>query len=103
MEFTTSYCPNPQCTHYGQRGFGAHLVHRGADRGIPRLLCTICQGTFSVRQGTAYFGVRAEEPNYTTCGPWQKGILCGVPAGSSMWIRIPSVIGWTEPDGIVGL
>ena len=23
MEFTTSYCPNPQCTHYGQRGFGA--------------------------------------------------------------------------------
>jgi len=29
MEFTTSYCPNPQCTHYGQRGFGAHLVYRG--------------------------------------------------------------------------
>jgi IS1 family transposase len=25
----------------------------------------MCQGTFSVRQGTAYFGVRAEEPNYT--------------------------------------
>src|SRR5262249_37852223 len=24
-----------------------------------------CQGTFSVRQGTAYFGVRAEEPNDT--------------------------------------
>jgi IS1 family transposase/transposase-like protein len=65
MEFTTSYCPNLQCTHYGQRGFGAHLVRRGADRGIPRLLCTRCEGTFSARQGTAYFGVRAEEPNYT--------------------------------------
>src|SRR5262249_55259479 len=38
---------------------------RGADRGIPRLLCTRCDGTFSARQGTAYFGVRAEEPNYT--------------------------------------
>ena len=25
----------------------------------------MCQGTFSVRQGTAYFGVRAEEPHYT--------------------------------------
>ena len=25
----------------------------------------MCQGTFSVRQGTAYFGVRAEEPNDT--------------------------------------
>ena len=65
MEFTTCYCPHPQCTHYGKRGFDAHLVRCGADRGIPRLLCTMCQGTFSVRQGTAYFGVRAEEPNYT--------------------------------------
>jgi hypothetical protein len=65
MEFTTCYCPHPQCTHYGQRGFGMHLVHCGADRGIPRLLCTMCKGTFSVCQGTAYFGVRAEEPNYT--------------------------------------
>jgi hypothetical protein len=58
MEFTTCYCPHSQCTHYGQRGFGTHLVRCGADRGIPRLLCTRCQGT-------AYFGVRAEEPNYT--------------------------------------
>src|SRR4029434_8450920 len=65
MEFTTCYCPYPQCTHYGKRGFNAHLVRCGADRGIPRLLCTKCQGTFSVRQGTAYFGIRADEPNYT--------------------------------------
>jgi transposase-like protein len=64
MEFTTCYCPHPQCTHYGRRG-GAHLVRRGVDRGIPRLLCTKCKGTFSARQGTAYFGVHAEEPNYT--------------------------------------
>jgi len=26
MEFTTWYCPHPQCTHDGQRGFDAHLV-----------------------------------------------------------------------------
>ena len=64
MEFTTCYCPHPQCTHYGRRG-GAHLVRRGVDRGIPRLLCTQCKGTFSARQGTASFGVHAEEPNYT--------------------------------------
>ena len=25
MTFTTCYCPNPQCTHYGQRGFQKHL------------------------------------------------------------------------------
>jgi len=29
------------------------------------LLCTKCTGTFSARQGTAYFGVHAAEPNYT--------------------------------------
>jgi hypothetical protein len=28
MEFTPSYCPNPQCTHYGKHGFGAHLGRR---------------------------------------------------------------------------
>jgi transposase-like protein/IS1 family transposase len=65
MECTTCYCPNPPGTHYGKRGFDAHLIRRGADRGIPRLLCTMCEGTFSARQGTAYFGGRAEEPNYT--------------------------------------
>src|SRR5256885_17073149 len=48
-----------------QAGEDVHLVRCGADRGIPRLLCTMCQGTFSVRQGTAYFGIRVEEPNYT--------------------------------------
>jgi IS1 family transposase/transposase-like protein len=64
MEFTTCYCLNPQCTHYGKRG-GTHLVRRGADRGIPRLLCTKCKGTFSARQGTAYFGVRTDELHYT--------------------------------------
>jgi hypothetical protein len=65
MEFTTRYCPNPQCTPYGHRGFGAPLVCRGADRGIPRLLCTRCEGTCSARQGTASCGVRAEEPHDT--------------------------------------
>jgi hypothetical protein len=59
------YCPNPQCTHYGQHGFGAHLVQRGVDRVILRLLCSKCQSVYSARQGTAYFWARAEEANYT--------------------------------------
>src|SRR5215831_958501 len=37
------------------------------------------------------------------CGLWQKVILCGVRAVSSMSTRIPSVTGSIEPDGIVGL
>ena len=73
-EFTTCDCPHPQCTHYGKRGVNAHLVRCGADRDIPRLLCTRYQGTFSVRQGTAYVGVRAEEPHDTIAmRAWAEG------------------------------
>jgi hypothetical protein len=32
---------------------------------MPRLWCTLCQRTVSARQGTAYFGVHAEEPHDT--------------------------------------
>ena len=103
MACTPCYCPHPPCTPYGPRGFGTPLVHCGADRGMPRLLCTMCKGTFSVRQGPAYFGVRAEAPHDTIAmRALAEGMLCEVPAGSSMSIRIPSVLGWTEPDGIAG-
>ena len=51
MECTTGSCPHPQGTPDGQRGFGTHLVRCGAERGIPRLLCTKGQSMFSVRQG----------------------------------------------------
>jgi hypothetical protein len=64
MEFTTCSCPHPPYTHDGRHG-SAPLVRRGVDRGIPRLLYIKCKGTFSGRQGTAYFGVPAEEPNDT--------------------------------------
>ena len=53
MEFTTCYCPHPQCTHYGKRGFNAHLIRCGADRGIPQLLCTMCQGRASAGPSAA--------------------------------------------------
>ena len=65
MECTTCDCPHPQCPPDGKRGFNAHLGRCGADRGMPRLLCPKCQGTFAVRQGTAYCGVHAEEPHDT--------------------------------------
>ena len=103
MEFTTCYCPHPQCTHYGRRG-GAHLVRRGADCGIPRLLCTKCKGTFSARQGTAYFGVHAEESHSTIAmRALAEGHSLRGTGASSRSIRIPSVTGSIAPGGIVGL
>lgn len=65
MELSTCYCPNRGCSHYGLPGFGDHLVRRGYDESIPRLLCQMCQHTFSARQGTAYFNINADERIYT--------------------------------------
>ncbi len=65
MEFSTCYCPYQQCSHYGLYGFGHHIVRRGFDNGIPRLKCNMCHRTFSVRHGTAYSEIRAEERIYT--------------------------------------
>ena len=77
MEYSTCYCPNKQCPDYGVRGFGQHLVRRGRDRGIPRLLCNVCDGTFSARHGTAYFEIRAEERIYTIA-------MCALAKGNSL-------------------
>lgn len=65
MELSTCYCPNPDCSHYGARGWGQHLIRNGSARGVPRLKCTMCKRTFSIRHGTTYFGLRAGAGNYT--------------------------------------
>jgi len=65
MELATCCCPNPECSHYGKPGMGDHLVHRGTDGSIPRLIGTMCKHTFSARHGTAYSGLRAEEGYFT--------------------------------------
>ena len=65
MDLSTCYCPNQQCSHYGLPGLGRHLVRRGSDGDIPRLLCNICQSTFSARQGTALFDLHTDEGIYT--------------------------------------
>ncbi len=65
MDYSTCYCPNQACSHYGIYGYGRHLVRNGADNGIARLLCKMCERTFSERKGTAYFDIRTEARIYT--------------------------------------
>jgi transposase-like protein len=77
MEMTTCYCPTPGCSHYGLRGLGTHLVRRGRDNGIPRLLCKACNRTFSVRHGTAYFDLEVEPRMYTIA-------MCALADGNSL-------------------
>ena len=65
MEFCTYTYPHPRCTLDSKRGCDAPLGRCKANRGIPRLLCTMYQGTFSMRQSITYCGVSAEEPHDT--------------------------------------
>ena len=69
-----------------------------------RLLCQELVGHVFGAGGTAYFGVRAEEPNYTIAmrALAEGHSLRGTGRIVDVPVKIPSVTGWTEPDGIVG-
>jgi len=65
MDAKTCYCPNRACSKYRIQGQGSHIVHKGFDNGIQRLQCAMCKTTFSIRQGTAYLGIRSDEAIFT--------------------------------------
>lgn len=65
MDAKTCYCPNRACQKYRIQGQGSQLVHRGFDNSIPRLQCAMCKTTFSIRQDTAYLGIRSDEGIFT--------------------------------------
>lgn len=61
MDIKTCYCPNADCKKHRIQGSGSQIVRRGFDHGIQRLQCSMCKTTFSIRQGTAYKGLRSDE------------------------------------------
>ena len=65
MDAKTCYCPNRTCSKYRIQGQDSHIVHKGFDNGIQRLQCAMCKTTFSIRQGTAYLGIRSDEAIFT--------------------------------------
>jgi len=65
MDANTCYCPNWACPKYRIQGQDSHVVRRGFDNGIQRLQCAMCKTTFSIRQDTAYLGLRSDETIFT--------------------------------------
>jgi len=65
MDLSTVYCPAAGCPKYGQLGFGQHITRYGDDNGRDKLKCAVCDGYFSARTGTAYFGLREDERLFT--------------------------------------
>jgi hypothetical protein len=101
MDFTTCYCPHPQHA-LRQTGFDAHLVRCGVDRGIPRLLCTMCQGYVFGPLGhdvlrCARGGAKLQ---HRDAGVGRREFSAGY---GGIVDKIPSVTGWIVLGGIVGL
>jgi transposase-like protein len=58
MDPHQTFCPNPDCPARGQVGEG-NITSHGRKR--PRYHCTVCQTTFSLRQGTPFYRRRTPE------------------------------------------
>ncbi len=72
-------CQNPECPDYGVRGRGNLRVGFRYGPGKQRrlLVCRTCQGRFSERKGTAFFGSRlADDKALAVFSHLQDG--CGV-------------------------
>lgn len=64
MRTDTCYCRNADCKFYGLAGERSRLVFRDWHDGAPRLRCTHCDHLVGARTGTAYAGIRTDEPTY---------------------------------------
>ena len=80
-------CQNPACEDYGLRGRGnLRVCFRYGPHQRRMLACRTCQGRFSERKGTAFFGTRLPpararavlEHLQDGCGVRQTGRLVGV-------------------------
>jgi len=62
------FCPNLDCSNYGQRGSSNHLVRSGfygkGEKRTQMLKCQVCGHRFSVRRGTALFGLKSKEEDF---------------------------------------
>lgn len=59
-----TFCPNPECTAYGQVQDAAHttIIRFGVTRaGRQRYQCTTCRGTFTATKGTLFYRRRVSE------------------------------------------
>lgn len=62
-ELSEKYCPNLNCSNYGQKGLGNLCYHGFSGKGkkIRMLWCNTCKTSFSERKGTLLFGSKLPE------------------------------------------
>jgi len=53
-----SYCPNKECSAYGQVGAGNIVKYGKSQQGRQRYQCRVCKKVFNERMGTLFYGKR---------------------------------------------
>jgi IS1 family transposase len=61
VDWATLYCPNRRCDYYGIAYQEGMLVKNGSSHGQNQALCNACGSSVSLRYGTAYLGIEADE------------------------------------------
>ena len=66
MDWESLYCPNQRCRYYGQPIGQGHMVRNGSSHGQPQALCQACGTYVSLKCGTAYLGLHADQAIFET-------------------------------------
>jgi IS1 family transposase len=66
MNWGTLYCANRRCDYYGIPFYEGRMVKNGSSHGQQQGLCKACGSSVSLRYGTAYLGLEADQRIFET-------------------------------------
>jgi transposase-like protein len=61
------FCPNPDCSVYGDTGANVIIRHGKTRQGRQRFQCRVCKKTFNERHGTLFYNRKTEEKDILEC------------------------------------
>jgi len=62
-----NFCPNPDCTVYGDTEATAIIHHGKTRQGRQRFQCKVCKKTFNERHGTLFYNRKTDEKDILDC------------------------------------
>ena len=66
MDWESLYCPNRRCRYYGQPFHQGQMVKNGSSHGQSQALCKACETYVSLKYGTAYLDLHADQAIFET-------------------------------------
>ena len=62
-----SFCPNKQCSDYGETACGNIIRYGKTTEGRQRFQCKTCKQTFNERKGTLFYNRKTDEKDILEC------------------------------------